>query len=627
MLDEHAPRTGPEDEKKPAQEAWEGTPAERKLVKRLKKKFEEAKKHKSLFDANWLTYYKMYRGRQWETMRPSYRHGEVVNFIFQNAQSMVPIMLDTRPKFEFMATEPTDREFAEIMNDLAASDWEKKGWMGVLTEVAFDGWQYGSGLSRMKYDPEAGQGLGEIDYRSADPFYCFPDPDSSKVNDEDPFVGSDYFCYAQPVSLRKLKKAFPKYAKYMKADLVDLTSDTKHDVTPLRIRSPIDNRSVVETTAETEFQLRDKALMIEMVWRCDEIEEIEVPGGVDANGAPVPPVYEQRLKYPNGRYTVIVNDIPVFDGPAPLEDGTFPWQKFDNYVLQREFWGVSEVENLKSPQQVFNKLVSFSLDVLALMGNPIWLNPFDSGVEDDQLENRTGLVIPHNREAPPQRIEGVNLQPWVSQFIDKFADWFNQVGGSQDITRGVNPTGVTAASAISSLQDAAQTRVRQKSRNLDLYLQQVGQCYAQLVMQHYSAPRVFRLTGKDGAQTYFKAHISKAQDGTTMLVRETFSPEGLSTGIQEYALRGKLDVRVSTGSSLPFNKAEKRSQTLELFDRGLIDQEEALKHVDWPNYEAVLQRMQAAAAQAQAAEAEAAAMKAGGSGAAPAPSAPPPPAA
>jgi len=112
-----------------------------------------------------------------------------------------------------------------------------------------------------------------------------------------------------------------------------------------------------------------------------------------------------------------------------------------------------------------------------------------------------------------------------------------------------------------------------------------------------------------------------------MLVRETFSPEGLSTGIQEYALRGKLDVRVSTGSSLPFNKAEKRSQTLELFDRGLIDQEEALKHVDWPNYEAVLQRMQAAAAQAQAAEAEAAAMKAGGSGAAPAPSAPPPPAA
>jgi hypothetical protein len=67
-----------------------------------------------------------------------------------------------------------------------------------------------------------------------------------------------------------------------------------------------------------------------------------------------------------------------------------------------------------------------------------------------------------------QREEGVQLQPFVLQLIDRMKLWFDDVSGSNDVSRGAKPEGITAASAIQSLQEAAQIRIRQKAETLIL---------------------------------------------------------------------------------------------------------------------------------------------------------------
>jgi len=97
--------------------------------------------------------------------------------------------------------------------------------------------------------------------------------------------------------------------------------------------------------------------------------------------APDMSTVEPQLKYPKGRKVVVVNKIPVVDEPNEFDDGKFPFIKHVNYILPREFYGISEVEQIKGPQRIFNTLISYAMDVLILTGNPIWVVDTNSGIE------------------------------------------------------------------------------------------------------------------------------------------------------------------------------------------------------------------------------------------------------
>lgn len=619
IMDEHAPRN----ESKTSGEVYAPTPEERKAIKLVERTFTKNKRHRSLYDNRWIDFYHMFRGKQWKDQRPSYRHAEVINHIFKSIQSTVPIQVDARPRFEFLPEEPGDMELATILNEAAEAEWIGKGWSEQLLEVIYDSNIYSTGLSKMMYNPEANHKAGDINYESLDPLYCYPDPDARDVNKK-----CWSFIYAEPMDVSKVKRLYPNVKEYLKPDLSDLSQNSKTDIGQQRFRSPVDNLTILTETGSNDPLNKDKALLI-TCWlspeACeDEFDEKDESQRDESTGEMIPK-FVQVAKYPNGRKIVICNSVLCEDVPNGYDDGEIPYQRYNNYILPREFWGISEVEQLEGPQKAFNKMVSFALDVMTLMGNPIWTVPSSSGVDTDNLTTRPGLVVEYDETtsgAKPERHEGVGLQPYIMQMIDRMGQWFDSVSGSQDVTRGVNPTGVTAASAITSLQEAAQTRIRQKARNLDVYLQQVGSQWLSRTFQFRTAPQMFRLTSNEGVNKYFRMHVEKYDITEPDHATGQPMPTGevgnrvhiqpyLDNGMMDpeaarsYETRGKFDVRVTTGSSLPFAKAEKETKLLNLFDRQIIDAEEVLKGSDFPNYQMVLQRMEqkaAMAAQAQAAQ-------------------------
>lgn len=570
------------------------TDEERELLKKCDALFQKAKKARSKADSEWIDYYKLFRGKQWKEQRPSYRASEVFNIIWQIIQSTVPIIVDAKPKFEYLPQEPGDRQFADLMNDICEADWSKNNWLYQMTEVVYDATLYGTGLSGLRWCPNE----DKIIYESTSPFYMFPDPAARSFKQDCLFV-----CHAAPEDITKIKRLFPEYEQFIKPDVVDFVSDKKVDLSTSNIGASIDQiYESIRGNLDSSNQ-NSEVLVKTFYLEDDEVLEEETENPETGELETI-----SRIKYPGGRKVVIANGVVLYNGETGYDDDCkFPYQRFTNYVLPRNFWGISECESLASPQRTFNRLVSYAMDCLLLMGNPIWVVDVGSGVDTDNLVNAPGSIVEKNPGTEVRREAGVQLQPYVLQLIDKVKEWVDQISGSQDITRGNTPSGVTAAGAIADLQAAAQTRIRLKSKNLDAYLQDLGQAYVSRVLQFYTAPQVFRLTGKDGTEKYFKMSIQKTQDGQghQALVQNFTDNQLLNPTPEIYQLRGKLDVRVVTGSSLPFSKTQNENRAYQLFDRGIIDSEEVLKSLDYPNWEAIQQRMQeqaAAAAQAQAAQ-------------------------
>ena len=587
---------------------YDPTHDEEKAIKLVDRLFMKAKNAKKAYDEKWLDYYRMFRGKQWKDTRPSYRHSEVINLIFRAIQSEVPILTDVLPKPEFIPQEPNDFQLAKILNDVFDSDWTYNNWAYQFTECLFDSHIYGTGFGETGFDPDACGGVGSATFESADPFYQFPDPYSKDVNTD-----SNYYCVAEPKPVDRLKAEYPEVAQHLKPDMLDISRRDKQMTDQIRYKSPTDNRTVMEGSSAYDLDSKDEALKITAYIQDAEVVEEEMKTIDEASGDEKS-TFVKKLKYPFGRKIetsggVLLSDVPMEE----WREKKAPYIRLTNYILPREFWGMSEVEQLESPQRIFNKLLSFTLDVLTLMGNPIWVVDNTSGIDTDNLFNRPGLIVEKEPGSEVRREEGVQLQPYVLQMIDRMKGWFDDISGSNDVSRGVRPEGITAASAIEALQSAAQTRLRQKGKYIDAFMQNLGQQYLDIVFANYTAPRIFRITNDQNAVQYFKFHVEE---------RPAMDPMGQPTGEvnkfalvrqyqqgddgkqyegpqQEYQYTKKFDVKIATGSSLPFEKSRAETQSLNLFDRGIIDAEEVMKAISYPNYELVLQRMADKAMQAQ----------------------------
>lgn len=615
-----------EDQDKPGQASYQPTDEDQKTIKMVNEMFKKAKKSRQKYDGNWADFYSYFRGKQWKGNRPSYKHTEVINLVWQHIQSIIPIITDSKPTFDFIGDEPSDTEFAEILSQMASSDWDKGGWLFKLTELLYDSHIYGTAISEMCYDPEAFNGTGAAVLKTIDPFWFFPDPDAESLKDK-----GEHYITAEPVALKKLKKKWPDHAEFLKADLIDLMKDSANDFDNPRMRSIANTGTVIDTDGGYDQASKEKGLEITVYMRDYTTETVEEPfttqvPAVDpltgqpaidpTTGQPAMQDVQQtrtvtKLKYPNGRKIVVCGDVLCSDGEYPYDDeGDFhPFSRLVNYVDPRSFYGISEVEPVKAPQDMFNRILSYAMDCFVLMGNPIWIIDDTSGVDEENLVNRQGLIVTKAANSEVRREAGVQINPDLFSLLDRVRTWFNDESGSQDISRGAKPDGVTAASAIQSLQEAAQTRLRLKSRNLDDFLQSLGQKWRNRTMQFTSVPKAYRTTNNQNVQKYFKFHVEQSDDGSKVAHIRDFvqNPDtgkySAALETRQYVLNGYLDTKASTGSSLPFAKTEKANLAFQLFDRQAIDQEELLTAVDYPNKDRVLQRMQQQAMMAQQAQA------------------------
>lgn len=523
--------------------------AEDSLFRYIDSLYRSAKKAKDPVENKVRTFEDLWRGKHWSDRTPKHRTRSASNFIFAIVETEVTWLTENRPSLIVNPMSAEDEAPAKIVERIILDYlWPLLEIRKKLKRMIRSALIRGKGFLKVTWDNLANPQMGgevAVDYIPWHEVYIDPAADSLDT--------ARYVIHARRMPVSEIVRRWPENGWRVQPD------PEHSDIDDDRVFSAETDLPIISASGEVGDN-RYKALVIEC-WMKDDSYEMREEFDSDTGEV----IEYPHFLYPNGRLTIVANGVVLVDGPNPYHDGRFPFVELVGYEVDDSPWDMGEVEQLEPIQRVINILESRFIDNARLMTNTVWVKSKDAGISADKITNAEGAVYTINHAKA--RFERLPPQPLPAHYFNLYLQLqrnMETITGIHDVTQGRNPTGITAASAISLLQEAGQARIRDKARNLEDAIVRMGDLIVSRILQFYDASRIVRLRSEAGEALYVQ-----------------FDPSQVRVG---------LDVWVEAGSSLQMNEQQRFQMAVEIFRAGGIDVPALLETTNFPNRDAIIQR-------------------------------------
>lgn len=277
--------------------------------------------------------------------------------------------------------------------------------------------------------------------------------------------------------------------------------------------------------------------------------------------------------FPDGAYFTVIGDQIVQSMSGwPFKHNKYPFAKFD-HIPSGKYYATSLIEDLIPLQKEFNRTRGQIIEAKNRMAKPQLVAPRGS-VNASAITSEPGQVIEYTPGFnPPQPLPLQSLPNYVIQELDRILNDWNDLAGQHEVTHGQVPPGVTAATAISYLQERDESKLTPTFDSLEEGIEKIAQLSLQYVNEFWDVPRIVRITGPDGS---FDAQAFKGSD-----------------------LDNNIDIRIEAGSALPISKAAKQALLMDLMKMGFVDPNEGLQLMDMGSLNKLYDQLQVDQRQAQ----------------------------
>jgi hypothetical protein len=277
--------------------------------------------------------------------------------------------------------------------------------------------------------------------------------------------------------------------------------------------------------------------------------------------------------FPEGAfYTIVGNKIVQGQMGWPYSHNKFPFAKFD-HIPAGKFYSSSLVEDLIPLQKEYNRTRGQIIEAKNRMAKPQLLAPRGS-VDASKITTEPGQVILYTPGVdPPQPLPLQNLPSYVIQELERILMDWSDISGQHEVTHGQVPPGVTAATAISYLQERDESKLSPTFDSLEEGVEKIAQMALSYVRDYWTTERTVKVTGPDGS---FDAMAFKGSD-----------------------LRNNVDIRVEGGSALPVSKAAKQAFIMDLMNMGFLEPQKGLEVMDMGGINKIYEQIQIDQRQAQ----------------------------
>lgn len=447
---------------------------------------------------------------------PWYRSRPTINRIRPIVRKELSRLTSQKPTASVVpaSTEDVDMYAARAGEQIWDSTYRRKNLKAEIRNTLFWTLTCGDGFLKTYWDPEIpdedSDQMGDFCFDAETPFHILV-PDLRQPNLE-----------KQPYLIHASIK--PKDAIYMKYPGLDLQKSRSGNSG----REEILEDSYINLTGAGNVDDKKTVLVME-IW-------------VKPNAIPL---------FPSGAMFTMVGDEIVSGCEGwPYIHKQFPFAKFGN-IYGGKFYNDCVITDLIPLQREYNRTRGQIIEAKNRMAKPQLLAPVGS-VDPRKITSEPGIVIEYQPGFdPPQPLPLISLPPYVLQELDRILLDMSDISGQHEISQGAVPPGVTAATAISYLQEQDESMMATTYDSMEEGVEKVASQTLALVSQFWDTERMVKVVGLDGSF-------------------EVLSFKGAK-------LASNTDIRVEAGSALPTSKAAKQAFIMDLMKMGFVDPQKGLE--------------------------------------------------
>lgn len=278
-------------------------------------------------------------------------------------------------------------------------------------------------------------------------------------------------------------------------------------------------------------------------------------------------------KFPEGAvFTTTEDQVLQFYPMYPYSHNEFPFAKFD-HIPTGKYYSESVIVDLIYPQREYNRTRGQIVEAKNRMAKPQLAAALGS-INVAKITSEPGLVIEYKPGfQPPTPIPLQSLPQYVINEVQQLQIDMDDISGQHEVSRGAVPPGVTAATAISFLQEQDDSKLVHTIDSLESGIEKLAKHALSYVVQFWDIPRMVKVTGTDGS---FDAVMFKGSE-----------------------LNGNTDIVIEAGSALPTSKAAKQALIMDLMKLGFIKPEEGLAIMEMGGISSLYESVQIDQAQAR----------------------------
>lgn len=420
------------------------------------------------------------------------------------------------PEPNILAREPGDKAEADILKSIVPVILDYNKFESTYSSAMWSLMKYGTCVFKCIWNAEK-NGIGDIDVTDCSVLNLFWEPGITDIQK------SRYFFSTELNDKDTLIEKYPELENKLSGNSF-ITTQFLYDDT-------------VDTT--------NKATVIECYYhRNGLLHYIKFCEDVVLYATENDPQLSQRGLYDHKKYPYFF--IPLF----PVEGSPC---------------GYGYVDICKNPQTEIDLMKSSFLRNAMVGATPRYFERIDGAINEEEFLNLSNPIVHVNGNLGDDSIRPMDYNPLPRTYLSVLQETILELretsGNTETATGTGTPSGVTAASAIAALQEAAGKSSRATNQVIYTVYRELVEMVIELIRQFYDMPRQFRIVGEYGAQQFISYSNQNIQ----------LQYQGQAFGVDMGYRLPVFDVNVQAQKKNVYTKVSQNELALQFFQLGFFN--------------------------------------------------------